>query len=349
MEARRLKTGPCALVAVTINDLTAASSPTAKPVSMKRTKAFLLFAGFIQASLIGLCGQIVGSEALTNGLVAYYPFNGNANDESGSGNDGVIYGATLTTDRFGRSDAAFRFSGTNSFIQIPASPILDGLSALSISAWLKLDPRQPVPSENWCIAEKYDRSAYLLWSLQTTHSTNALFEDGFAIAYDDFTAAETSLASGRYHHVVATDQNGVVSIFLDGLLIHKGTGGAGIRPGNHAAITIGARAAYFPLIALGLHGDIDDVRIYDRALSASEVVQLYALESLRPLPRLTLLVRTVRLSMFVEAGRLYQIQTSSDLSSWATNGGPFLASSARMFEDFDVLDGERYFRIVEVP
>ncbi|MGA9778350.1 MAG: hypothetical protein ACLPRE_04365 [Limisphaerales bacterium] len=43
---------------------------------------------------------------LTNGLLAYYPFNGNANDASGNGNNGVVYGATLTTDRFGMSNSA---------------------------------------------------------------------------------------------------------------------------------------------------------------------------------------------------------------------------------------------------
>ena len=52
----------------------------------------------------------------TEGLVAYYPFNGNANDESTDGHDGTVYGATLTTDRFGNSNSAYSFDGINDYI-----------------------------------------------------------------------------------------------------------------------------------------------------------------------------------------------------------------------------------------
>ena len=50
---------------------------------------------------------------LSNGLVGYWPFNGNANDESGNGNDGTVNGATLTTDRFGNSNSAYEFTVGN--------------------------------------------------------------------------------------------------------------------------------------------------------------------------------------------------------------------------------------------
>ena len=48
---------------------------------------------------------------LQSGLVAYYPFNGNANDESGNGHHGTVMGATLTSDRFGRPNKAYHFNG----------------------------------------------------------------------------------------------------------------------------------------------------------------------------------------------------------------------------------------------
>jgi hypothetical protein len=53
---------------------------------------------------------------LTNGLVAYYPFNGNANDGSGFGNDGSIHGAVLTTNRFGFKNKAYYFDGVSAYI-----------------------------------------------------------------------------------------------------------------------------------------------------------------------------------------------------------------------------------------
>ena len=50
------------------------------------------------------------------GLVAHYPFNGNANDESGNGNNGIVYGATLTVDRFGNTNKAYDFNGSTTYI-----------------------------------------------------------------------------------------------------------------------------------------------------------------------------------------------------------------------------------------
>ena len=75
---------------------------------------------------------------LSDGLQAYYPFNGNANDESGNENDGTVSGAYLTNDRFGNSNSAYCFDGSDDFIEINDSNSLDiGLSDYSIVAWIK--------------------------------------------------------------------------------------------------------------------------------------------------------------------------------------------------------------------
>lgn len=77
-----------------------------------------------------------------NGLVAHYPFNGNANDESGNGNDGTVYGnVALTTDRFGNANSAYLFTQqTTSFvppdyIEVNDDNSLDFTTAYSISLW----------------------------------------------------------------------------------------------------------------------------------------------------------------------------------------------------------------------
>ena len=70
---------------------------------------------------------------LTNGLIAYYPFNGNANDESGNELNGLVNGATLTTDRFGKSNSAYLFSN-NQEITIPNTSNLNTYP-LTISLW----------------------------------------------------------------------------------------------------------------------------------------------------------------------------------------------------------------------
>ena len=69
----------------------------------------------------------------TDGLVGYWGFNGNANDESGNGNDGTVNGATLTEDRFGSENSAFFFDGVNDNILLPNLGFSD---AFTISAFI---------------------------------------------------------------------------------------------------------------------------------------------------------------------------------------------------------------------
>ena len=63
--------------------------------------------------------QTVPSYVPTTGLVGWWPFNGNANDESGNGNNGAVVGATLTTDRFSSTNSAYSFNGVNNRIDLP--------------------------------------------------------------------------------------------------------------------------------------------------------------------------------------------------------------------------------------
>jgi len=88
------------------------------------------------AMLIVLLKTILGLASLTDGLVAYYPFNGNANDESGNGNDGTVTGAALTADRFGNPNSAYSFDGINDIIEVSHSSSLNITSAISLCAWV---------------------------------------------------------------------------------------------------------------------------------------------------------------------------------------------------------------------
>jgi hypothetical protein len=99
-----------------------------------KNKVLLLIA----VATLGLTAKTmaqVPSYVPTNGLVDYWPFNGNANDESGNGNNGTVNGATLTADRFGNIDKAYDFDGINDFIQcVNPGPV--GQTNFSISFWL---------------------------------------------------------------------------------------------------------------------------------------------------------------------------------------------------------------------
>ncbi len=71
------------------------------------------------------------------GLAAYYPFSGNANDFSGNGHHGIVYGATLTDDRYGRANNAYQFNGAGDYIRVPYSNTLSFPHDLSVAAWIK--------------------------------------------------------------------------------------------------------------------------------------------------------------------------------------------------------------------
>ena len=79
-----------------------------------KNKILLLAMGIVLSAQT-LMAQ-VPSYVPTNGLVGYWPFSGNANDESGVGNNGTVNGATLTSDRFGNANKAYNFDGLNDVI-----------------------------------------------------------------------------------------------------------------------------------------------------------------------------------------------------------------------------------------
>ena len=73
----------------------------------------------------------------TDSLVGWWPFNGNANDESGNGYDGIIYGATLDTNRFGDVNSAYELDGLDDYIDCDQMPVLNAIPELTLSVWVK--------------------------------------------------------------------------------------------------------------------------------------------------------------------------------------------------------------------
>src|SRR5215469_6940919 len=74
---------------------------------------------------------------LSKGLMAYYPFNGNANDASGNGNNPIFNNATLTADVYGNPNSAYHFNGVDNYMEIPNSASLNMGNTISICAWVK--------------------------------------------------------------------------------------------------------------------------------------------------------------------------------------------------------------------
>jgi hypothetical protein len=106
-------------------------------------KLFLL-AFLIEYNLLFIFGAptfqptaLILPSSLRTGLVAYYPFDGNANDQSGNGNNGVAYGASLTTDRFGNTNSAYTFDGINDYIEVSSGSNFNFQTYLTISLWMR--------------------------------------------------------------------------------------------------------------------------------------------------------------------------------------------------------------------
>ncbi len=230
----------------------------------------------------GLNGWGLFADPLDVGLVAYYPLDGNANDASGNGNHGAeLGGLSFAPGKVGRSAL---FDGTDDYIQVPHSDSLNVTGHLTVAAWVKLDvldngdgPRecQPIVSKYHVAAS--NRAFRLTYNdaplarhsfVYTVSASNSTFSGGVA-------ASETMTETGRWHHISAVFvPTEAMRLYLDGVDITGGLA-AGAIP---AAIATNA----LPVL-LGrdqdetgwLNGTLDEVRIYNRALSSNEVAQLY--------------------------------------------------------------------------
>lgn len=232
----------------------------------------------------GLLALNAGAQSwLNNGLIAYYPFNGNANDASGNMNNPTLVKAALSTDRFGNSVSAMSFDGLNSYILTSdAFPII-GNSPRTISFWFKfpiLRYGQIIYWGNFSASGKSSGISLGLPGQLVLHGN-----------YSDAVFVPAPLAANVWHHVCMTYNGNIKTAFclIDGVAVPINsvitTGGTAWDTAANTPLCIGRNYNHAVNINDGwttpFMGQIDDVRIYNRALSASEVAQLYAYE-LRP-------------------------------------------------------------------
>jgi Concanavalin A-like lectin/glucanases superfamily/FG-GAP-like repeat len=214
-----------------------------------------------------------GSFSPTNGLVAYYPFNGNANDASGHSINGTVYGATLCADRFGQTNSAYYFNGVNSYIGFSSVP-LSQTDNWTITAWVSPASLAQY-AEAVCLGYDDGRSGngFELGMAQDHYNPgNHLMAVFGGVGWID--SGYVFPASNVWHQVVMLRRNGVTQFYVDGNETPDSDSSMPITP---SAFRIGSATG-----TRFFGGAIDDVRIYNRALSSDEVAQLYALESTSP-------------------------------------------------------------------
>jgi hypothetical protein len=210
---------------------------------------------------------------LEAGLVAYYPFNGNANDESGNGNNGIIKNSvSITTDRTGITNSAFNFNGGT--IEIPHKSYLAIQQGgnFCISIWVnKSGDENPVhiigkrPAAahefNWLIGQHTSPGGAPGGGLVFTGVTNTN-ESG--IGYSGI--SDSTLIKGRWENIVGTFNQGEWNLYKNGKLVaSKKSLITPIDTGN-PVLEIGNCGGWGAFI-----GKIDDIRIYNRNLTETEI------------------------------------------------------------------------------
>jgi hypothetical protein len=196
------------------------------------------------------------SADLNNGLVAYYPFSGNANDESGNGNHGTVFGATLTTDRFGNANSAYSFDGVDDYINVPHSPSLDiaPYSSVTITAWVF----RTSPASLMHVVGKRGGCG----------GGDGFYQlpiGGGAIPSED-------VPLNTWTHLTFTQDydSDTIDLFVDGAIVLTATGYRSWNVSSTAPLKIGTSGT-----CVGFGGAIDEVKVYYRALSASEIQAIF--------------------------------------------------------------------------
>jgi hypothetical protein len=201
----------------------------------------------------------------TTGLVAYFPFDGNAIDASGHGNIGTVNGASLTHDRFGKENSAYSFNGIDNSISVAAfSHLL--ISNFSVSLWLNSSGDAggapddsfiefgKLPNHTWNEGYDHSKEAFTLWDVNS----------------GSWYPAPTH-TNGHWTHVVIMYSYNSKYLYVNGQLIAKRDVTLPLAYKGSSTLTLGSEAA----VQQWITGDIDDVRIYIRALTEREIQSLF--------------------------------------------------------------------------
>lgn len=216
---------------------------------------------------------------VSDGLVAYYPFNGNANDESGNNNNGNVYGAGLTQDRFNTPSKAYLFDGIDDYILVPDSPVLDLTNAVSISVWIRPDVT-PQAEGAAVVCKGYGAGDEVYCLDMTTYANTTLrflVWVGGSYRQNMTTNWLTSDKVGQWINIVAIfDGKARKSwLFENGRKISTEKGYHLTLDCNNHPLSIGSREQHRGSnYNLCFKGAIDDVRIYNRVLNLDEIKAL---------------------------------------------------------------------------
>lgn len=221
-------------------------------------------------------GPVDGS--LSEGLVAWYAFDGNAKDSSGNGNDGTVEGATPTADRNGKPNGAYSFDGNDMIVVADSESLRSPTNAVSIAVWLKPGTALNL-SRIWEVAccKGMDARQY---GLGIERNARVMLNDACGVTNLEISCRNCGpvLTAGVWRQIVVTWDGTVFKTYRDGILLAQ-IEKSGILPENTESLYIGAD---YPGGDEFYNGDMDDLAIWNRALTAEEVARLAAGEETVP-------------------------------------------------------------------
>ncbi len=211
--------------------------------------------------------QAIPSNVPKDGLIGWWPFNGNANDESGNGNHGTVNGATLTSDRNGKENSAYSFDGLDNMISTNMS---SSSKTLSISVWVKVEKDKF--SYPLGFGDNEQIGGYGLGFSSVTGECQ-LKEHSFFV-YDGYEKCQNIIQTesvneiNKWENITFILQNNSISLYKNNKF--QGTNDNFLLTGINL-LQFGRRNDNF----WSFGGQIDDIAIYNRALSEQEIKQLY--------------------------------------------------------------------------
>ncbi|WP_296638573.1 LamG-like jellyroll fold domain-containing protein [Polaribacter sp.] len=243
---------------------------------MKRILLILLFSSFV---ISFTKAQELPSNIPTDGLVAYYPFNGNANDASGNGNHGTVNGATLTTDKDGNGNKAYLFTvnsssgwGASQNSITIGTPAIPNNNSFTMSAWVNL-AEKPSPFDNrpHTIMGRWDGNGTAIFRHQINYngniSTNLLEGSSPNITQGG------SLSYNTWEHVLISFDGQVLKQYQNGVLVNEEILNIQLNNSN-TNLTIGElhmANGHWYLFS----GKIDEMGYWSRALTQQEIQSVF--------------------------------------------------------------------------
>jgi hypothetical protein len=228
---------------------------------MNKTLLFFAIIGFIFNST----AQNIPNYVPTDSLIAYYPFNGDANDESGNSNNGTVNGATLTTDRHGNANSAYSFDGDD-WIEI--TEILN-FNNYSFSIWFRTD------SSYGALFSKHRESSYSSSFTSYIHIDKVVNYMTATSTPAQSVASIDIINNGEWIHYVGTFDGDSLKVFINGELVASKVESRDVNSTNLNTLIGAWRNNSNTAYANFFDGAIDDIVAYNRALTENEINTLY--------------------------------------------------------------------------